>query len=38
MFFKDCEICKDNNDYKNRKDNNDCKDFNCRKEILKSKT
>ncbi len=38
MFFENCEIYKDNNDYENRKDDNDCKDFNCRKEMLKSRT
>jgi hypothetical protein len=38
MFFEDCKIYKDNKNCKNCKDNNNCKDFNCREEILKSRT
>ncbi len=38
MFFEDCEIYKGDNDCESRKDNNDCKDFNCREEVLKSRT
>jgi hypothetical protein len=38
MFFEDCEIYKDNNDCENRKDDNNYKDFNCREEMLKSRT
>jgi len=38
MFFENCEICKGGNDCEDRKDNNDCKGFNCREEVPKSRT
>jgi hypothetical protein len=38
VFFEDCETCKGGNDCEGRKDGNDCKGFNCREEVLKSRT
>jgi len=38
MFFEGCEIYKGDNDYENRKDDNDCKDLNYREEMFKSRT
>ncbi len=37
MFFENCETCKGDNDCEDHKDDNEYKDFNCRKEVLKSR-